>query len=355
MPARKTLATLVLIAFIFLVGANLQTGWVYLLTSFIISLILVSYFAGKSIAKKIKIERIAPDRAVAGQPVKVKYRISKAAPHFSVEEPAIGLSASAASRESLIEREIRLKRGVYKLNELKIKTSYPGGWFTFTKALHQSQLLIVWPEVDVVNLDLALSGGSGELAAPSRANRGLEYAGVREYSPGDSIRRIHWKRTARSGELFVRETISHSSAQFIVFLDNRCPESCDFELFEHQVSAAASLLSYLWRKDYKLTLAFFDKGKLVIREDSYERLMDILAGIEPDFNAARTNGTVDDIFEQSAEGAALIYILPQLGREHELVKKFKDVVAVCVGSAGGCVGARNISVAVEKGKRTWLL
>lgn len=355
MPARKTYATLVLIAFIYLVGANLQTGWVYLLTAFIVSLIAVSYVVGKAAIRKVQIDRVMPGRATAGRPIKVKYSVRKAPPHFRVEDTGIELTASGTTESLSIEKEKALQRGIYELSELKVKSSYPGGWFTFAASLSQPHTLVVWPEVDAVQLGVASGGGSGMMAAPSRADRGLEYAGVREFKPGDSIRRIHWKRTARSGEVFVRETVSNSSQLFVVFADNRCTEDYDAELFEHQVAVAASVVDWLWRNSLRQKLVFFDDGRLKTIEGTYEQLMDVLAGIKPEFSNGRANGTADEVFEQSAEGAVLVYIVPQAASEHELLSGFRDVLAVCVGNTKGCAGTRNIFVAVEQGTRRWLL
>jgi len=51
----------------------------------------------------------------------------------------------------------------------------------------------------------AASRGNAMAGAASRAGTGTELFGVREYRPGDPLRRIHWRSSARHGELIVRE------------------------------------------------------------------------------------------------------------------------------------------------------
>lgn len=355
MPARKTIAIVIVTVFLYLVGANLQTGWVYLLTSFIVSQILISYVVGKINTARAVAVRVAPGRAVAGEQIEFRYRIKNAPPHYVLSEDAAGVRLSGSNSSGWLRDSRIMHRGIYRLEEIKIRSTYPGGWFAFTKKIKAPHRLVVWPETDRVQLDLALFGGQGELHAPARINRGPEYAGVRKYRPGDSIRRIHWKRSARSGAIFVRETVASGTRSYVLFLDNRCAAGFDRELFEHQVSAAATVLNYLWKKGATVTLLSFRDGRLNVSKGSYEQLMDVLAGVEPDLTNGKTNGTADEVYELSAAGALLIYIMPQYSAAHPLLEKFQDVLAVCTGNQPGCADARNIYINVEQGRRTWLL
>ncbi|HNW35450.1 MAG TPA: DUF58 domain-containing protein, partial [Candidatus Ozemobacteraceae bacterium] len=49
--------------------------------------------------------------------------------------------------------------------------------------------------------------------------RGIEFAGIREYSRGDEYRSIDWRVTARTGDLHVREHIEERELQMVVALD----------------------------------------------------------------------------------------------------------------------------------------
>ncbi|MGI5183572.1 DUF58 domain-containing protein [Dactylosporangium sp. CA-152071] len=64
---------------------------------------------------------------------------------------------------------------------------------------------------------------------------------VREYQPGDEVRHLHWKATARTGQLMVREYADPARTRFTVVLDTR-PAALSPAAFEEAVEVAASLL-----------------------------------------------------------------------------------------------------------------
>lgn len=51
------------------------------------------------------------------------------------------------------------------------------------------------------------------------AGEGVEFAGVRPYAPGDSLRRVHWRATNRSGDLHVTERLVERNAEVVLMLD----------------------------------------------------------------------------------------------------------------------------------------
>jgi uncharacterized protein (DUF58 family) len=65
---------------------------------------------------------------------------------------------------------------------------------------------------------------------------------VREYVPGDEVRHLHWKATARTGRLMVRDLADPEQPRFTLLLDTR-PDSLPAAGFEEAVDLAASLLS----------------------------------------------------------------------------------------------------------------
>ncbi|AGZ43901.1 DUF58 domain-containing protein [Actinoplanes friuliensis] len=81
-----------------------------------------------------------------------------------------------------------------------------------------------------------------EGAVTDSALRGsVELTDVREYVPGDEVRLLHWKATARTGRLMVRDLADPQRSRFTVLLDTRSPAS-GADRFEELVETAASLL-----------------------------------------------------------------------------------------------------------------
>ena len=62
---------------------------------------------------------------------------------------------------------------------------------------------------------------------------------IREYTPGDDMRRVHWPSTARRGQLMVRHLVDTAQAFTVVLIDQR-PELYSPDTFEEAVDVAAS-------------------------------------------------------------------------------------------------------------------
>jgi uncharacterized protein (DUF58 family) len=116
--------------------------------------------------------------------------------------------------------------------------------------LAQVDTLIVYPRVvPVAPFRLPAAYPFGDERAVRRvADDPLRISGVRAYAAGDSLRTIHWRATARRGELQTK-TFDPSAAQVTgLFLDLRTlPDSPGYvpEYLEYGISAAASLARHL--------------------------------------------------------------------------------------------------------------
>ena len=83
----------------------------------------------------------------------------------------------------------------------------------------------------------------GHVGADERIEHGgTDLVGMREYTPGDDLRRVHWSTSARRGTLMVRQDADPSAPHLTVLLDDRAT-SYRGEGFEEAVDVAASLLS----------------------------------------------------------------------------------------------------------------
>ncbi|HEX5741463.1 MAG TPA: DUF58 domain-containing protein, partial [Pilimelia sp.] len=66
---------------------------------------------------------------------------------------------------------------------------------------------------------------------------------LRGYAPGDDLRRVHWRASARAGELLVREHADTSMPHLVVVLDDRASAYPDDDVFETACEVAASVLA----------------------------------------------------------------------------------------------------------------
>jgi uncharacterized protein (DUF58 family) len=97
-----------------------------------------------------------------------------------------------------------LRRGPVGARSLVIESSDPLGLFRTRRPSPDAEIAVVLPRFTSLSRRPEVRELEASVAAP-RAGSGTELFGVREYRPGDALRRIHWRSSARHGELVVRE------------------------------------------------------------------------------------------------------------------------------------------------------
>jgi uncharacterized protein (DUF58 family) len=113
-----------------------------------------------------------------------------------------GLVPRGGWRRSLDVQQLR--RGALGATGWGIGTSDPLGFFAGRRECGDREIALVLPRFrSLANRPLVRELEAA--AAAPRAGSGNELFGIREYRAGDSLRRIHWRSSARHGELVVRE------------------------------------------------------------------------------------------------------------------------------------------------------
>ncbi|GAA4525933.1 DUF58 domain-containing protein [Amycolatopsis samaneae] len=131
------------------------------------------------------------------------------------------------------------RRGRHQVGPLTLDRVDPFGLGRARVTTGDTTTLWVHPRVHPVR---ALAGGHPrhhhEGVGSNEALRGsFDLREVREYTVGDEVRHLHWKATARTGQLMVREYTDPDQPRFTVLLDTRFPD----EKFEEAVDLTASL------------------------------------------------------------------------------------------------------------------
>ncbi|MEV7614451.1 DUF58 domain-containing protein [Streptomyces sp. NPDC089799] len=150
-------------------------------------------------------------------------------------------------------------RGRYPLGPLQLRLADPFGLVELTRSFSTYDTLTVIPRTEPLPaVKLAgESSGYGEGNQRSLALAGDDDVIPRGYRYGDDLRRVHWRSTARYGELMVRREEQPQRARATVLLDTRHgafdgagPDSA----FEWAVSAAASTLLHLLERGFSVRL-----------------------------------------------------------------------------------------------------
>ncbi|MGI3783644.1 MAG: DUF58 domain-containing protein, partial [Janthinobacterium lividum] len=129
---------------------------------------------------------------------------------------------------------------------LMVRTTDPFGLVRLDRTFTATSDVVVTPQVfDLTRVAGSGSGGSAGEARPRRIGVvGADDVLVREYRQGDDVRRIHWRSTARSGELMVRREEQALDPSTTVLLDTRASAHAGrgvHHSLEWAVSAVASV------------------------------------------------------------------------------------------------------------------
>ncbi|MET4224139.1 DUF58 domain-containing protein [Oerskovia enterophila] len=109
------------------------------------------------------------------------------------------------------------------------------------------------------------------------SNSDVSFHALRDYVPGDDRRHIHWKTTARTGQLMVRQFEETRRSHLAVILSTRTEDYGHPDEFELAVSSCGSLGLQAIKEDRGLTVLVNDGS---LRGDNRVRLLDDLARVE---------------------------------------------------------------------------
>jgi uncharacterized protein (DUF58 family) len=223
--------------------------------------------AGRSV-RRLRGRRRLPDWVFARTPCGVEVEVSnpgrRPRPGLRVEDGGTDHLSSwpidqLPGRDSLtLRREISLpQRGRYVWNALTANSGYPFGLVERRTALTASEEVTVLPCPGWLHRGRFLRYLRSLVVQPQQVHvrrkprahpaAQAEFHGLRSYRGGDSLRLIHWRTSARRGELMVREFEDEPSDNLLLVVDPTLPAESDYggvplrEQFEEAISLAASI------------------------------------------------------------------------------------------------------------------
>jgi uncharacterized protein (DUF58 family) len=141
------------------------------------------------------------------------------------------------------------RRGRFDIGPLRATLGDPFGLVAASRRVLGTEQVIVYPRVheivpppDVGGLDL----DRDHPAVRPRVESSGDFMTLREYAPGDDLRHVHWRSTARRGHLMMRQNETRRRAPVLLMLDVR-PAAHDRPSFERAVEAVASIATALDR------------------------------------------------------------------------------------------------------------
>jgi len=171
------------------------------------------------------------------------------------------MQADPEGTEEELRRDLTFPlRGHYRLGPLTMQGSDPAGLFVRTQVAAPPAEVIVYPR-PLPLPHLYLQGLSSyrlsELRTAPLAGATQEFYGIRPYQHGDDLRRIHWKSTARTGRLAIKEYEQRVSTAATIVLDlHRAVQRGEGaqSTLEYAVVIAASLAQHVVDAGHSLSL-----------------------------------------------------------------------------------------------------
>jgi uncharacterized protein (DUF58 family) len=263
----------------------------YYMAALLLALPLISYGIGMLSLRDLEFSRTVPGSGFEGETAvfvaKVRsnarlprmfLQISELLPHPLEPERADSEFFNVPPKAEIeVRYEVEFsRRGAYTLDQFIVTALDPLGIYSFSKRVASPAEFVVYPVPQQIP-DLVRSGaerfGFRDIPVAAARGSGVDPDGVREYVPGDPLRRMHWKSTARTGKLSVIEFEESRAVNVVMALDTR--EGTDVgegnqTTLEYLVTAAASI------------------AQMIIRQGASVRLF---AGDEPTAAAAAGHGT----------------------------------------------------------------
>lgn len=206
--------------------------------------------------------------------------------------PGLGVDRVTEVRYGLVPP----RRGVVDVGPFVARFIDPFGLAVAECTFGRPERVVVAPELVPLTsgvVEIAAQRGSARLFQ-HRALAGEHDVMTREYRSGDALRRVHWRSSARHGELMVREDERRSHASAVVLVETRARGFADLEgarsrhpfsaSFEWSLSMVASLREHLVAHGLAVTVA----------ETTQPQLADAMSGADFVESLARVQLSFDD-------------------------------------------------------------
>jgi uncharacterized protein (DUF58 family) len=182
-------------------------------------------------------------------------------PGLVAEAPSLRATALAQRERQTFELPLRCERwGAYLLGDVALRGHDRFGLLRFEQRLEPETPLKVYPLPEAARtllrpLETQAFAGS---QVPRLRGEGIEFADLRPFVPGDRVRRVNWRATARRGEPWVNELHPERNSDVVLFLDTFAEaRRAEAGTLDRAVRATASLaFHYLREKDRVGFVAF---------------------------------------------------------------------------------------------------
>jgi uncharacterized protein (DUF58 family) len=299
--------TTYIVATVVLAIAAINTGnnSIYIAVTLMLGCLLLSGIASKSGLKHLRVEISGIDEAWAGRPADGLVRIWNESRVWNVRDVVLTSNALAAplfipvlNRKSdvLLPASFLFPlRGLAHVSGVDSYTRYPFGFFLKKRRLRATSEVVVYPRLlpDEGSPD-RFRATMGESTSTTRPGAGTEIHSFREYVRGDSLRQVHWKKSASLGRWIMKQHETEAARSVHVVVDPYKPRGVSDERFEEMVSAAATFIYSSVQRGLDVTLSLPRVTVRVRESEPASGVFRALALVEPVFEP------VHQVFERNS-------------------------------------------------------
>ena len=249
--------------FIGLAAVNTQANLLFGVFGLMIGILLVSFLISGLVIRRLKIDRVLPDHAIAGRTSVIYYNVTnekKFWPSLSVtvaevdeldafaRPPSAYILHAANKMLAAVPAEVLpLRRGLFELNRFQLSTSFPFGFIKRAIDGRKRDTLLVLPAIGSMSRELMRrfkSSQSVGMNVRPRSGGSDEFFGVKEYRSGENPRWIYWKRSAGAGPMVVKDMTRVSPPKLLVMVDTfRTEKTLEaYVAVERSIAAAATVI-----------------------------------------------------------------------------------------------------------------
>jgi uncharacterized protein (DUF58 family) len=254
------------IALVALAAINTGNNLLFLVLACLIAGILMSGILSSITLLGVGMRLELPEHIFAGQTVRGVVELNNeklTLPSFSLRVEGVRKKGANAvgvlttpvffpflPKHEAVKQSVPLQfaqRGVYRQEAFRIVTRFPFGFLQKARCLDLPSEALVYPSVDSTPEFLEVLRGIHGAIETLLKGRGQDLYALRDYQPMDSARHVHWKASARSGSLMVREFAREEDCRVLLVFDPHSeaalPESrkAENERFERTVALCAAI------------------------------------------------------------------------------------------------------------------
>jgi uncharacterized protein (DUF58 family) len=263
---------LFVLAFVFAGAVMREINLMLVLAGMMLGPLIYNALMARRMTQRVTVRRRLPASATAGEPVGVELLAGSTSRRRGIRledtiEPsdehgrrrratATTLIPEIPAGDEVVGRYRLLfhRRGEYRFGPLLVRSSYPFGLVRRTVEHQINSTLVVYPRLGTLTSRWSLVLARAALGAQRQRRQSPidgEFYGLRDWRSGDSRRNIHWRTSARRGNLMVRQFERTQNQDVVLIVDlwqPAEPTQEDADFVESAISLAATLAAHVCRR-----------------------------------------------------------------------------------------------------------